>query len=305
MKNKITRIGGVLLLCTILSLSTVAQMPTDGFMMPKGNICIVGMYSRDVWNKYWEGTLKRDNQNIGTMRTNSADGMLAFGIFDKLLFTANVPYIWTNSSRGHFTGQHGFQDLALGLKWKVVEGHIPGGKLSFQASAVGTIPMSKYVPDFLPYSIGIQSKTASLNAIIHYMTDKKIYLTMQWGYVRRDNITIDRAFYYTDRMHNTNQVFIPDLIVYGAQLGFEHEHFRAEAWASVQISQAGSDIRPYDMPFPGNSMSFTKAGLTGKYHFMKVKNLTLTASGGYTFAGRNVGQSVFYNAGVQYIIKCY
>ena len=54
-----------------------AQTPTDGLMMPAGNLCVVGMYSHDSWKNYWEGTLKRENLNLGTVTNQSVTAMAA------------------------------------------------------------------------------------------------------------------------------------------------------------------------------------------------------------------------------------
>ena len=286
--------------------SSFAQSTNDGFMMDKGNLCMVADYSRDSWKNYWEGTKKRESHYVGTYSAEAINAMIGMGITGTILFTASLPYIWTSSTEFYNSGQHGFQDLGLGLKWKVLEKHIPGGNISFQPSVIGAFPISDYIPDAMPYSIGNQSKTIGGNALVHYMMDKNFYLTLQWGYIYRDNITIDASsYFYQDRLYYTNEVFVPNLILYGAKIGYDVERFRAEGWLSVQNSQGGSDIRLNDKPYPFNRMSFTKVGLAGKYHLKKIPNLSLTASAGYTLKGRNVGQSFSYLAGIQYILKFY
>ena len=294
------------LLFLINEISVFAQSTTDGFMMAKGNLCLVGDYSHESWKNYWEGTKKKESHYVGTFNSESVNVMFGLGIVDNLLFTGSLPYIWTSSTEFYNSGQNGFQDLSIGLKWKSIEKHIPRGDISFQPSVSGTIPISDYIPDMMPYSIGNQSKTFSGNALVHYAMEKNFYVTLQWGYVYRDNITIDAtSYYYNEKLYYTNEVFIPNLIQYGACFGYDVERFRAEGWFTVQNSQGGSDIRPNDKPYPFNRMSFTKAGLAGKYHFEKISNLSLTASVGYTFDGRNIGQSFSYLAGIQYILKCF
>ncbi len=284
----------------------LAQSTTDGFMMAKGNLCIVGDYSHDSWKKYWEGTKKRESHYVGTFNSESVNVMFGLGIVDNLLLTGSLPYIWKSSTEFYNSGQNGFQDLGIGLKWKSIEKHIPGGDISFQPSVSVSFPVSDYIPDMMPYSIGNQSETFSGNALVHYAMEKNFYVTLQWGYIYRNNITIDAtSYYYNEKLYYTNEVFIPNLILYGARLGYDVERFRAEGWINVQNSQGGNDIRRNDKPYPFNRMSFTKAGLAGKYHFEKISNLSLTASVGYTLVGRNVGQSFSYLAGIQYIIKCF
>ena len=296
----------ILTMILVGTLTLRGQSATDAFYMTKGNLCIVGDYSHESWKNYWEGTHKRETHSVGTFKTNAVYLMLGLGITDNLLFTVALPYVWTSSTEFYNTGQHGLQDLSGGLKYKAFEKTFLGGKISLHPSVSASIPVTNYVPDDMPYSIGNQSKTITGYVIVDYMSDKNYYTTMHWGYVRRDNIKIDASsYYFNEKLYYTNEMRVPDMIVYGAELGYDVERFRAEAWINVQISQEGNDIRRNDRPYPFNRMSFTKAGATGKYNFKKIPNFSLRASFGYTLNGRNVGQSLSYLAGVQYILKCY
>ncbi|HVX25207.1 MAG TPA: hypothetical protein VHB70_02610, partial [Parafilimonas sp.] len=57
----------VLLLLAFFQLAANAQTDIDAIMMAKNNFCVGGTYSHSSWDHYWEGTMKRDNQNIGTV----------------------------------------------------------------------------------------------------------------------------------------------------------------------------------------------------------------------------------------------
>jgi hypothetical protein len=46
--------------------SLQAQTPTDGIMMNNGEFCFAASYGSESWDHYWEGTLSRENGNIGT-----------------------------------------------------------------------------------------------------------------------------------------------------------------------------------------------------------------------------------------------
>ena len=48
-----------------------AQTDMDAIMMEKKQLCIGPMYSYSSWKNYWEGTLKRNNQNLGTISTDA------------------------------------------------------------------------------------------------------------------------------------------------------------------------------------------------------------------------------------------
>src|SRR5689334_8404443 len=106
---------GVFSLLLIQALN--AQTLTDGLMMPKKNLCTGFTYSTDSWKNYWEGSLKRDNLNIGTITTNSAVWMGSYGLTNKINLIAMVPYVLTNSSGPTLHSMQGVQDLTLGGKY--------------------------------------------------------------------------------------------------------------------------------------------------------------------------------------------
>ena len=59
----------ILIFFVLLSLITKAQTDLDAIMMNKKNLCIGPMYGYSSWKNYWEGTFKRDNQNLGKVST--------------------------------------------------------------------------------------------------------------------------------------------------------------------------------------------------------------------------------------------
>ena len=61
--KKLNRLSGILCLC-LLSGGAFAQTDADAIMLNKKVLCIGGMYSYNSWKDYWEGTFKRDNENI-------------------------------------------------------------------------------------------------------------------------------------------------------------------------------------------------------------------------------------------------
>lgn len=106
-----------LALCLIVEL-VKAQTVDDAIMMSKKQWCNGLTYMHSSWNEYWEGTLKRSNQNLGTVTTQSAMLMSAYGITDNLNVLVNVPYVWTNASAGTLHGMEGFQDIEVDLKYE-------------------------------------------------------------------------------------------------------------------------------------------------------------------------------------------
>lgn len=286
----------------LLSASGVkAQTDLDAIMMSKKNLCIGGSYMYSSWDHYWEGTFKRNNQNIGTMSTQMFGLMGTYGITRKLNVIAGVPYVKTHVTAGTLHDQHGIQDLSVWLKWLAVEQNVGKGVLSVYALGGGSLPLTNYIADYLPLSIGLQSKTLSGRLMVDYQLGK-FFTTVSGTYTWRSNITIDRNSYYTTSMHLTNKVDMPDMTSFNAMAGYRSERMIIEATLANMTTRGGFDIRKNDMPFPSNRMNATMVGAHGKYNFTFVDGLSLEGGGSYTVAGRNVGQSTNFDAGVFYIL---
>src|SRR6185436_8515674 len=125
-----------------------AQTIDDGIMLKRHVLFAGSVYSHDTWDEYWEGTLKRDNQNIGTLTTQSNTLFGNYGVTDRLNVIAAAPYVWTRASQGVLHGMQGFQDLTLAAKYAFLEK--PDTALgSWRAIAVASagIPLTDYTPD--------------------------------------------------------------------------------------------------------------------------------------------------------------
>ena len=108
-----TRTLVLVCICTAVLKPAVAQTDIDAIMMQKKNFCTGLMYGYGSWKNYWEGTYKRENQNLGKVSTQSVSVMGNYGYSDKLNFIFSVPYIKTKASAGTLAGMKGIQDLSL------------------------------------------------------------------------------------------------------------------------------------------------------------------------------------------------
>lgn len=299
--------GKLLIAAALLFLYThaSAQTPSDGLMMGKGYLCTVFNYSQGNWQQYWEGPLKRKNENIGTLTTQQFTLMSAYGIGKNLNIIAGLPYIWTQASDGQLAGQRGFQDVSAWLKYRFFRTDVPLGKLSAFATVGGSLPVTNYVPDFLPMSIGLGAKTASARGVLHYKLDKGFYLTTQAGYTRRSNIFVDRdAYQYDGRLYYTNEVQVPDMFDATGKLGFLNNWIQTEVFLDYFTALSGDDIRRNDMPFPTNRMLATNVGWFGKYTYAtNTGEISTTAQVSRVLNGRNVGQTTMFTVGVQYAFQ--
>jgi hypothetical protein len=292
----------ILILSTMFTRHVSAQTDIDGIMMTKNNFCVGAMYGYSSWKNYWEGTLKRENLNLGTVSAQMVSVMGNYGISDKLNILFGVPYIKTKASAGTMHGLKGIQDGSLWIKYMPVEKTIGKGDLSVYAIAGVSAPLTSYVADFLPLSIGLRSKTLSLRAMGDYQLGN-FFVTASSTYAFRSNIKIDRDAYYTTEMHYSNEVKMPDALSFNVRTGYRHGNWIAEAIFDNYTTLGGFDITRNNMPFPSNKMNATRIGANVKYEVNAVAGLSLIANGNYVVAGRNVGQATSVNGGIFYIIN--
>ena len=292
----------IILICLLVTGTTAkAQTDMDAIMMSKKQLCIGPMYGYSSWKNYWEGTLKRNNENLGTVSTQMFSLMGAYGITDKLNILAGAPYVKTKASAGTLHGMSGVQDLSLFVKWMPVEKQLGKGTFSLYTIGGVSFPLTNYVADFLPLSIGLRSKTASGRVMIDYQVGN-IFATVSGTYVLRDNIEIDRTSYYTDHLIISNEVEMPNASNFNFRAGYRSDKLIAEAVLNKWTTLGGFDITRNNMPFPSNKMNATTAGVAFKYTATKKHNLFIVGNASTTIGGRNVGQSTAFSGGIFYVI---
>lgn len=272
-------------------------------MMPKGDLCTGFLFTHDRWTNYWEGTLKRENGNIGTITTNSLTWLGNYGITDKINFIAMLPYVSTRASQGVLSGMQGLQDLTLAVKYNALEKSL--GRGTFRGFVVGSYatPVSDYSFDFLPLSIGLGTQRISGRVTLNYSWPNGWYANGTTAYTWRSNVTLDRPSYYSDGQNFlTNEVWMPNVMDFSFMAGRIKNGLELILAYHQQNTLGGGDIRRQDMPFVSNRMNFSRVEATGMYYLPMIKNLAVRAQTGYTLAGRNVGQSLYVTAGVLYTL---
>lgn len=279
-----------------------AQTDIDAIMMEKNGFCVGPMYSHSSWKNYWEGTLKRENLNLGTVSTHMIGLMGNYGLTRKINLLFSAPYVKTKASAGTLHSMKGVQDLSLFIKWRPYQKKLGNGKLSLFGIAGISVPLSNYVADFLPLSIGLRSKTASARLMADYQQGN-LFVTGSATYVLRDNIEIDRTSYYTTEMHYSNEVEMPDGANFNFRAGFRNHRLIAEAVFNNWTTLGGFDITRNNMPFPSNRMNATSVGVNIKYTVPSLPQLSIVAGGNSVVAGRNVGQSTTVYGSVFYVFN--
>lgn len=278
-----------------------AQTEIDGLMMEKNAFCVGPMYSYSSWKNYWEGTRKRENLNLGRVSTQMYSVMGNYGISRRLNALFSVPYVKTKATAGTLHGLDGLQDLSLFLKWRGYEHRTSGGgKLTLFGIGGVSFPLTNYVADFLPLSIGMRSKTLQARVMADFQQGNW-FVTGSATYVLRSNIEIDRDSYYTTTMHNTSKVEMPDAASFNFRAGWRNNRLIAEAVVNNWTTLGGFDITRNNMPFPSNRMNATTVGANFKYVLPSLPQLSVVAGGNTTIAGRNVGQATGFYGSLFYV----
>ncbi|MEO6149958.1 MAG: hypothetical protein ABIN95_13680 [Mucilaginibacter sp.] len=279
-----------------------SQSEQDALMMGKKNLCIAASYGYSSWDKYWEGTLKRDNLNIGTFSTQSAMVMLNYGITNNLNIMASLPYVSTKTTGGTLSGLNGLQDVSFFVKYRPVKKVFGRQKFTFFAIGGYTAPSHNYNIDLMPMSIGMGSNVLTGRLIADYQFSK-IFITASGSFMYRNNVNIDRTAYFTTHQINSSEVEMPNAGNYQLRTGYRTPMLIAEAFVDYQRTFGGFDIRRNDMPFVSNQMNSTNLGFEGKYYLKKLPELGLHATVWRTLDGRNVGRSSGFMAGILYTLK--
>jgi hypothetical protein len=281
---------------------THAQTLDDGFFVNPRELRVGVDYAADRWDRYWEGTLKRDNDNIGTLTTQRVGWNAAYGVSRKLSVFATLPYVHTTASEGVLSPMHGFQDLTGAAKLRLLR-LTPGGRSTLIASAIvgGSVPTSDYTPDFLPLSIGLGSKSAFVRGVVQVHDRTGWFANAEAGHAWRSTVHLNRPAYYTDgQLVMSDEVAMPDVADYGAAAGYQLGRWCIPVGVMAQRTLGGGDIRRQDMPFVSNRMNFTKAHAEMMYTLPLPSAVTLGVGASRVLSGRNVGQSTMIMGGVTY-----
>jgi hypothetical protein len=288
--------GGV---CALL-----AQTPTDELLMKKHELCVAAIYDHGQWSQYWEGAYLRGNENIGTLTRQAAMPMIAFGITGNLNLLLATPYIKTHSTGGQLAGVDGFQDITFALKYQFWNREIFNGKLSVYGTAGFATPMTNYLSDYQPYSIGLGTNEGSLRGIAHYQFNNGIYVRNTAARLWRGTTEVERDYYYNNGSYYTRHMDVPDAWTYAGSAGvwlFDYA-LRVEATYQVFKCLTGDDIRAYNSPQPTNKVEVEQIGFFAQYFFKKdfLKGFGVLANASQMINGRNMGKFTNVGGGVTY-----
>ncbi len=279
-----------------------AQRIDDGIMMTARSLQAGYFYSRDDWTEYWEGTLKRDNGNLGEVTTQTHAVAVAYGVTNRVSIFGSVPWVRTDASQGVLQGQRGLQDITLGGKWAFIERSSPRlGQLRAILALSGSFPASDYTPDFAPLSIGTQSQRLTPRLTLNYQTETGVYLNGTVAYTRRADVTLDRPYYFTDnQFFLTSQVTMPDVFESTVSVGYLKHDLNAYLGYTQHTTEGGGDIRRQDMPFVSNRVNYSQISAMAMYPIPRINAVAFQFAAARILDGRNVGQSTTLTFGFLY-----
>lgn len=290
------------MLSLLPSLRPAAQTLDDAAMMPARTLCAGLSFTDDRWEDYWEGSLKRDNGNIGRLTTRNVMLMGSYGVTSRMNVIAMLPYVWTRASQGTLASMNGVQDLTVGVKYRVFEDKLGEvGTLRGFAVASGALPVSDYTPDFLPLSIGSRSRRAAARLTLNFETKQGFFLHATAARTWRDKVTLNRISYFTDgQLFLSDEVAMPDVMDYGVSIGYHGSRLHVPFSFTRQSTHGGGDIRRQDAPFVSHRMNFSRLEASAQYNLPTRARLAARLGASYVVSGRNVGQSTALTAALLY-----
>lgn len=281
------------------------QTFSDAIMMKKKEICFAFMFDQGKWDQYWEGNTLIKNMNIGTFTRNTYMPMIAYGITDKLNILLVIPYVNTESTGGQLAGVKGFQDVNIGVKYEAFKKDFGKHRVSALAVAQFGTPMTNYLSDYMPYSLGLGTQELTGRIIGQYEFNKMVYLRGSVAYLWRGQTEVERPYYYANGSYYTTYMDVPSAVNYQAILGgwLLNHNLRLEASYASLNCVSGDDIRRWNMPQPTNKMEVTNAGFFAQYYlkaFEPLKGFSVMAAYSQVLEGRNMGKSANISGGVTY-----
>jgi hypothetical protein len=275
----------------------------DGTTMPRRTLTAGLLLTHGSWERYWEGTRRRENENIGTLTARSVTLVAAYGVTDRLTVAAALPYVHTRASRGTLREMQGVQDVTVGVRYRLLSVPVAGRGVATAtlAGSVG-VPAGGYSPDFLPLSIGLGSRCATGRLVVGFQAPEGWFLNAAAAYTVRGNVELDREAYYADgTLHLGNEVEMPDVLDYTLGAGYRTGRLHLPVSVTAQRTLGGSDIRRQDMPFVSNRMDFVRVDAGVGYALVPAR-LTVRLGAGHVLRGRNVGQATTFTGGLLYTV---
>lgn len=298
----------ILIAVNAITFGLYAQTPSDAVMMKQRQSCLAITYDQGSWDHYWEGDYLRTNGNVGTLQRRVIMPMIAIGLHDRLNLIISAPHVKTESKEpngGFMNGAEGFQDLGLNAKALLLDNQVGTGKFSVLANVGFSTPITNYLSDYMPYSLGFGANEFSLRAIAQYKMGNGLYAQGAAAHLWRGQTRVERDYYYANGSYYTDMMDVPDAWNFHGAIGiwlFENS-LKFEANYMTLHCTSGDDIRKYNAGQPTNKVEVSQIGFSTQYYFKNVKGFGLLAYYSQIINGRNMGEFTTIGGGVTYQFK--
>lgn len=233
------------------------------------------------------------------VRVNSLNLYTTYGITDKVDVIVSLPYIQSKGkapstvisdlnslypTAGYTNVRQGLQDITGILKFKSYTREIGGSILDLLGVVSVSTPISNYQTNTgygYIIAIGNQATKYTASGVAHLKTSSGVFATGQVGYSLRTGL-------------------VPNAVVGEAKIGYAGPKTYLEGSASFQESNGGTDISEvgFNGFFPATRVNYIRLGASAYRPLANGVGIVLGVS---TYvAGRNVGKSTGYSAGVSY-----
>lgn len=281
------------------------QTPNDALMMPSKDACLLLNYDSGKFNQYWEGEKLRKNETIATVSRTTVLPMVAIGIVNNLNAYVSAPYIQTKSSNpngGRFAGVSGFQDLGIALKYRFLNKETTNGEWTALGTTGFSHPITDYLSDYMPYSLGTGAPEFLLTGILQYKWKSGPYLRGSVSHIWKGYTKAERDYYYNNGSYYTAWMDVPNAFNLNATAGYWlwKNSLKLEATYWNLQSTSGDDIRAYNAAQPTNKVIFGKVGFSAQYYFPFVKGLGVVVNHSRITSGRNTAKMNNSSLGLTY-----
>ena len=277
-----------------------AQTLVSGFMAGKGHGSVVISGTTERYESVYLAPTKIDGVPIfQEVRVNSVNLYATYGLSDKIDAIVSLPYIQSKgkaagtvvsdlnalySTQGYTNTRQGLQDITALLKFKSYSVELGSSILDLLGVVSFSTPMSDYQTNTgYGYIIAIGNRATKYTAagVAHLKTSTGVFATAQVGYSLRSGL-------------------VPNALIGEAKLGYAGPKTYLEGFASFQESNGGTDISEagFNGFFPSTRVNFVRIGASAYRPIANGFGLTLGAN---TYvAGRNIGKSTGFSAGITY-----
>ena len=229
--------------------------------------------------------------------------MIALGITDRMNFYLGTPYVTAASTEpngGHLAGVNGFQDLGLALKYQWVKHESNKGALTAFTTLGFSTPMTNYLSDYMPYSLGFGAPELSLRGIAQYKFNMGLYFRGGLAWMWRGYTEAERDYYYNNGSQYSAWMDVPNAwnIDGAAGIWLLNNTLKLEINYSGVKSTSGDDIRAYNAAQPTNKVMFDRVGASAQYYLPGRTGLGFVVYHSEVLEGRNAAKTNNTGAGL-------